>query len=316
MKAVVIERYGGNEVVEVRDMPRPNPGRHEILLKVHAASVNPVDWKIRSGQLKIVAGLAFPHILGSECAGEVVETGVDVQRFSRGDQVVAFPGIKTLGAYAEYVCVNEKHAWFKPEGIGYESAATIPIAGLTALQSLRDLGHVGRGDRVLVNGAAGGVGTFAVQIARLLGASVTAVCSAANAGLVKDLGAVRVIDYHRENFTAGGNLYEVVFDAVAKRSFGACKKILSRRGVYIATLPQPGTLLNQYLTGFLTRKKARTIVVHPNSADMNWMRGQIEAGRMHVVIDRAYPLEHARDAFAHSETGKARGKIVLNMADK
>lgn len=313
MKAVVINKYGGNEVIEVRDVSLPSPGPGDVLIKVHAASVNPVDWKIRSGMAKILTGRQFPKILGSECSGEVVETGMEVKRFRKGDEVIGFPGIRRLAAFAEYVCADEKKTFPKPKNAGYGEAATIPVAGLTALQSLRDLGHIGRGNRVLINGASGGVGTFAVQIAKLFGADVTAVCSASSADIVKGLGADRVIDYNREDFTKGTAPYDIIFDAVSKRSFAECKKVLTPKGIYVNTLPVFSVLVNQYLTGFLMRKKARSVMVRPKASDMEWMKTQIEAGRLRIVIDRVYSLEQIAEAFSYSETGRAKGKIILKV---
>jgi NADPH:quinone reductase-like Zn-dependent oxidoreductase len=311
VKAVVIDSYGGNEVVEVRDAPLPTPGPQEVLIRVRAAAVNPVDWKIRSGLLKIFTGRSFPKILGSECAGEVAETGAGAKGFKPGDRVIGFPGIRRLGAFAEYVCVREESVFPLPAAIPFEQGCTLPIAGLTALQALRTLGRIAEGHEVLINGASGGVGTFAVQIARIAGARVTAVCSAANAELVRELGAARVIDYQREDFTQGTQCYDLIFDAVSKRSFAACKGVLAPHGLYVATLPTPAVLLNQYLTGFLSRRKARAVMVRPNADDLAWLAGQIAAGRLRVVLDRLFPLEEARAALAYSVTGKARGKIVL-----
>lgn len=313
MQAVVIDRYGGNEVVEVREAPLPTPGPEEVLIRVRAASVNPVDWKIRGGMLRIFTGRSFPKVLGCECAGEVAEAGAGVKRFRKGDRVIGYPGIKRLGAFAEYACVREESTFPLPETIPFEQASTLPIAGLTALQALRTLGRIAAGHEVLINGASGGVGTFAVQIARISGARVTAVCSAANAELVRELGAERTIDYRREDFTQGPDRYDIVFDAVSKRSFAECKRVLAPNGLYVATLPTPSVLLSQYLTGFLTRKKARVIMVRPNADDLAWLTGRIEAGRIRVVLDRVYPLEEAREALAYSETGKARGKVVLGV---
>lgn len=313
MKAVIIGRYGGNEVVEVREAPLPTPGPEDVLIRVRAASVNPVDWKIRSGMLKVLTGRSFPKILGCECAGEVAETGAGVKRFQKGDQVIGYPGIKRLAAFAEYVCVQERYTFPQPENITCEQAATLPIAGLTALQALRHLGPIPAGHEVLINGAAGGVGTFAVQIARIAGTRVTAVCSAANADLVRNLGAEQVIDYSREDFTQGTACYDFIFDAVSKRSFAECKRVLAPHGLYVTTLPTPSVLLNQYLTGLLRRKRALAILVRPNAEDMAWLTGQITAGRLRVVLDRVYPLEEAREALAYSETGRARGKVVLRV---
>jgi NADPH:quinone reductase-like Zn-dependent oxidoreductase len=313
MRAIVINKFGGNDVVELQDMPRPAPGPNEVLIKVHAASINPVDWKIRSGMLRIFTGSRFPKVLGRECAGEVIETGSAEKKYKKGDQVIAIPGIKRMGAFAQYACASEKTVFPKPKNIGFEEAASIPIAGLTALQALRDRGHIAPGQKVLINGASGGVGHFAVQIAKIFGAEVFAVCSRANAGFVKSLGADHVIDYSKEDFTEGGVRYDIIFDAVAKRSFGECKRVLSSKGVYISTLPSLAVMVNQYITGFLTAKKARLINVSPDSVDMEWMKTRIEAGRINIVIDRIYSFDQAKEALAYSETGKAKGKIVLKM---
>ena len=314
MKAVVIDRYGGNEVVQIRDVPLPAPGRNDVLVKVHAASVNPVDWKIRSGLTGILTGWTFPKILGSECAGEIAETGAGVTRFQSRDQVVVCPGIRRLAAFAEYVISAEQNTFLKPRNIPFGQASTIPVAGLTALQALRNLGHIESGKNVLINGASGGVGHFAVQIAKLFGAAVTAVCSSSNAAFVTDLGADRTIDYVREDFTKGQERYDIIFDAVTKRTFGECQRVLTPTGVYVNTLPAFSVLLNQYITGFLTRQKAAFVMVRPNVTDMEWMRTRIEEGRIRIVVDKVYPLEQIQEAFAYSETGKTRGKIIIKIS--
>lgn len=314
MKAVVFRKYGDNDVVEVRDMPVPAPGQEDVLVKVHAASVNPVDWKIRSGLLRIVTGGRFPKVLGRECAGEVIAIGDKVTKFKAGEQAAVLPAIRLMGAFAEYACAPEKTTFLKSRKISFEEATCIPIAGLTALQALRDKGRIAPGQKVLINGASGGVGHFAVQIAKIFGANVTGVCSGANTDFVKGLGVDRVIDHTKEDFTKGVERYDIIFDAVAKRSFGACKKVLAEQGRYVSTLPSPAVLLNKYLTGFLTRKKATDIWVKPNAGDMEWMQDQIESGRIKIIIDKTYSLDQAKEALAHSETGKTRGKIVLKIS--
>ena len=313
MKAVVFNKYGGNEVVQIKDMPMPSCGPEEVLVKVHAASVNPVDWKTLSGQLRIVTGGRFPKILGRECAGEVIAIGGRVTKFKTGDQAVILPAIRSMGAFAEYACAPEKTTFLKSRMISFEEAACIPIAGLTALQAFRDKGQISYGKKVLVNGASGGVGHFAVQIAKIFGANVTAVCSGANSDFVKSLGADKVIDHTKEDFTKGADRYDIIFDAVSKRSYSACKDVLVEYGRYVSTLPSPAVLLNKYLTGSLTRKKATDIWVKPNAADMEWMMDQIRAGRIKIAIDKTYALDRAKEALAFSETGKARGKIVLKV---
>lgn len=311
MKAVVFNRYGGNEEIEISEVPAPSPRDSEVLIEARAASVNPVDWKIRNGLMKILTGRRFPKVLGMECAGEVVRAGSRVTRFKGGDRVVCFTGIRRLSAFAELVCAPEKTTFPMPEKASFEDASALPIAGLTALQALRNIGRITPGASVLVNGASGGVGTFAVQIAKIHGALVTGVCSASNAGLVKELGADRVIDYAQEDFTKGGSRYDIILDAVSARSFSDCKGALAPKGVYVNTLPSLPVALHQYVIGFLSRRKAGTVSVSPNALDMGWMKEQFEAGRLRTVIDRTYPLASAKDALAYSETGRARGKIIL-----
>jgi NADPH:quinone reductase-like Zn-dependent oxidoreductase len=313
MKAVVIKKYGRNDVVEIGDVPQPHCAAGMVLVKVHAASVNPLDWKVRTGMLRLITGSKFPKVLGSECAGEVVETSGGFSKFNQGDQLIGLSGVRSLGAFAEYMCLPETTAFAKPAGLSFEEAACVPIAGLTALQALRDYGRIASGKKVLINGASGGVGTFAVQISTIFGAETTGVCSAANLDLVKDLGADRVIDYGAEDFTNQRDRYDIIFDAVAKRSFGECNRALSPNGVYIRTLPSLSVFLNQYLIGFLSSRRARSIWVKPNSADMTWMTSHVESGRIKVVIDKVFSLNQAKEALAYSESERAKGKIVIKV---
>lgn len=310
MKAAVFSRYGGNEVVEVKDVSVPTAGPGEVVIKVHAASVNPVDWKVRDGQARIFTGSKFPKVLGCECAGEIFETGAGAARFRKGDRVVMYTSVKRLGAFAEYACASEDRVYPIAEGVSFEQAACLPIAGLTALQSLRDHGRIGAGKKVLINGAAGGVGHFAVQIAKVFGAEVTGVTSGRNVEFVKGLGADKVIDYAKEDFTRGGERYDLVFDAVSMSSFGACKRVMTDSGRYVNTLPN-ATIVVQIITSFLPGKKARSMWVKPNAADMAWMMEQIRSGKVKVFIEQSYPLDRVKDALAASETGRTRGKIVL-----
>ena len=310
MKAAVFSRYGGNEVVEVRDIAVPVPARGEILVRVHAASVNPVDWKVRYGQARIFTGSKFPKVLGCECAGEVFETGAGATKFRKGDRVVMFTSVRRLGAFAEYACTGEDTVYPMTEGISFEHAACLPIAGLTALQSLRDHGRIVVGKKVLINGAAGGVGHFAVQIAKVFGAEVTGVCSGRNADLVKGLGADRVIDYGNEDFTRGSGQYDLIFDAVSRSSFWSSREVLAPRGIYVSTLPN-ATIVAQIITTLLPGRKARQMWVKPNTGDMTWMMDRIKEGKVKVVIGQSYPLDRVKEALAASEGGRTRGKIVV-----
>jgi len=310
MKALVIHRYGDNSIAGIEDVPLPVPGPPEVLVKVRAASINPVDWKVREGKAKIFTGRTFPKVLGVECAGTVEQAGDGTTRFRKGDPVVLFAGVRRLGTFAEYACSAEDTVYPITGAVPFDQAACLPIAGLTALQSLRDHGRIEAGMQVLVNGASGGVGHIAVQVAKVLGAEVTGVCSGTNAGFVQGLGADRVIDYTREDFTLGSVRYDLIFDAVSMRSFGECKRVLSPRGVYVSTLPDR-TLIAQLVTSFLPGKKARTMWVKPRAEDMTWMMDQLAAGKITVAIERSYPFGEVAAAFARSESGHARGKIVV-----
>jgi NADPH:quinone reductase-like Zn-dependent oxidoreductase len=314
MKAAIFSRYGANDVVEVRDIPVPECGPADVLIRVRAASVNPVDWKVRSGKARFMTGSRFPKVLGNECSGIVATVGSSVRTIQTGEPVIGLPGIRSLGAFAEYCRVPGSAVYPAAQGIPFEQAACLPIAGLTALQALRDKGQVTYTSKVLINGAAGGVGHFAVQIAKIFGAQVTAVCSTGNSEFVRGLGADHVIDRTRDDFTRGGARYDIIFDAVAKSSFGRCKKILAKRGIYISTLPSAAVLLNQYFTGYLFRRKAWSVWVRPNGPDLVWMENQVAAGKLKVSVDRIYRFDQVQEALAYSEAGKARGKIVLEIA--
>jgi NADPH:quinone reductase-like Zn-dependent oxidoreductase len=308
----MIDRYGTNEVVGVREAPVPVPGTGEAVIKVHAASVNPVDWKVREGQARILTGSKFPKVLGCECAGEVTATGARATKYRKGDRVVMYTSVRRLGAFAEYACTTETKVYPMGEGVSFEQAACLPIAGLTALQSLRNHGKTAAGKKVLINGASGGVGHFAVQIAKVLGAEVTAVTSNRNVDFVKELGADKVIDYRKEDFTRGGERYDLVFDAVSMSSFGACKRILMSSGRYVNTLPN-ATIVAQVLTSFLPGRKARSMWVRPSAADIAWMMEQVRSGTVRVVIEQTYPLDRITEALAASEAGRTRGKIVVKV---
>ncbi|MDZ8054622.1 MAG: NAD(P)-dependent alcohol dehydrogenase [Aulosira sp. ZfuVER01] len=315
MKAVVIRRYGSAEVLQYEDVEQPKIKPDQILVKIHASSVNPVDWKIRQGMLQLLTGYNFPMILGFDLAGEVVEVGASVRRFQPGDAIygsTALPG----GAYAEFAAIPENLAAPKPTNLSYEEAAVVPLAALTALQALRDQGNIQAGQSVLINGAAGGVGIFAVQIAKALGTEVTGVCSTKNVDLVKSLGADRVIDYKQQDFTQETGQYDIIFDAVGKRSPSECKRVLKPNGVYITTLPSAESFVQSILTTFLPGQKVKFILEKPNTKDLLYLKELIEAGKIRVVIHRTYPLSELAAAHTESETERAVGKIAINFIGK
>jgi len=317
MKAIVVDGYGGSDRLVLRERPDPKPGAGQLLVKVKAAGVNPVDWKIRSGDLRLFLWISFPYIPGGDVAGEVVEVGAGVSRFKPGDAIVAFVDLKHGGGYAGLAVVKESAAAKKPTSLSFTEAASLPIAACTALQSLRDLGKLREGDAVLVNGGAGGVGHFAVQIAKALGNTTVATCGPANVEFVRSLGADRVIDYSREDFTRGADRYDCVFDAVAMSSFETCRQILKPGGTYVSTLPSPSVFLwgpVQGLAGlFGPAKQAKFIVVKTVGTDLEFLGKLADSGRLRPTISRTFPLERASEAHQASQEGHARGKIVLEV---
>lgn len=310
MKAIVIRGYGSTDVLKYEEVEKPNIKPDQLLVKVHASSVNPIDWKTRKGMLSILTGNKFPLILGFDVAGEVVEVGSQVTRFQVGDPIygsTSFPG----GAYAEFAVVPENFAAIKPTNMNYEQAATVPLAALTALQALRNLGNIKSGQNVLINGASGGVGIFAVQIAKALDAEVTGVCSGKNMDLVRSLNADLVIDYTKEDFTKGNVQYDIIFDVVAKKSFADCRKVLTSNGIYISTLPIPEVILQSVLTAFLPGQKAKIVLENPNSRDLIYLKDLIETGKLRTVIDCIYPLQELTEAHRYSEGERTVGKIAI-----
>jgi 2-desacetyl-2-hydroxyethyl bacteriochlorophyllide A dehydrogenase len=312
MKAVVFDRYGSVEVLQYRELEKPTIQPDQLLVRVRASSINPVDWKIRQGQLQLLSGFNFPRIVGSDISGVVVEIGRDVTKFQPGDEVYTFLNPMTGGACAEYAAVPESTAAIKPQNITHAEAATVPIAGLTALQALRDLGEIKAGKKVLINGASGGVGTFAVQIAKTMNAEVTGVCSAKNRDFVNNLGADFVLDYAEVDFTKQIEKYDIILDAVTTKTFSECEKVLQPEGVYISTLPSFDNLAPMFLSLFVPGKKAKIIVANANNRDLGILRELIESGKLEPIVDRTYSLQEVAAAHAYSETGRAVGKIAID----
>jgi NADPH:quinone reductase-like Zn-dependent oxidoreductase len=315
VKAVVIDGYGSTDRLSLREIDKPAPGPKQVLLRVRATSVNPIDWKLRKGMLRFVRPLSFPFILGFDAAGVVEEVGSGVTRWRSGDAVYA--SIRRGGCYAEYVAASESALAPKPDNLSFEEAAAVPVAALTALQAFRDKAALKAGDRVLINGASGGVGAFAVQVAVALGGRVTAVTSTRNLELVRQLGAERVIDYTREDFASRDEMYDVVFDVVPNRSFGTCSRVLVPTGIYVTTVPGAGSIVWGFLTSCAGLagygKRCRWIVMKPNGPDLELLTPWMEQGTLTPLIDRLYSFEEIPQAHAYSESGRARGKIVIRV---
>jgi NADPH:quinone reductase-like Zn-dependent oxidoreductase len=313
MKAVFINQYGSPEVMIYGDLAEPTRQPGEVLVKVQASSVNPIDWKVRQGMLKLLTGRKFPRILGSDFAGEVVEAGNGDSQFKPGDRVYGFVDYLKGGAYAEYLTIPAAELALTPGHLSLEQAATVPLAGQTALQALRDLGDLQPGQKVLINGASGGVGTFAVQIAKVMGTEVTAVCGDRNFPLVQGLGADRVIDYHHTDFTQESVAYDLIFDVVGTSSFWNCRSVLSDRGHYITTVPSPLVFAQRFFTRLLPGKKVDVVLVKSQQEDLMQLRQWLESGQVKVVCDRTFPLAETAAAHTYSELGHTTGKIALQV---
>lgn len=320
MKAVTYTRYGSPDVLELLEAPKPEPGPEEVVVRVHAASVNPLDWHFMRGEpalVRLMTGLVRPKNgrLGADLAGVVEAVGSGVTGFRPGQEV--FGGGR--GTLAESVSVRADRLVGKPGNIGFEQAAAVPVAALTALQALRDKGRLEPGQRVLVIGASGGVGTFAVQIAKALGTEVTGVCSTRNVEMVASIGADRVVDYTREDFAEGEARYDVILDCIGDRSLSEYRRVMNAAGIHVGVGGSGGTL--RVLAGLLTGTVVSLVVSQRFVSFMAAIRGDdlavlsemLASGAVTPVIDRSYPLEQAADAIRYLETGHARGKVVVTI---
>ena len=320
MKAIVRTRYGPPDVLQFAEVEKPAPKHNEVLLKLCAASVNPLDLFALRGTplLRVLPGMRTPkqQILGCDIAGRVEAVGRSVKQFQPGDEVFGVTGFAG-GGFAEYACAPEEKLARKPANSSFEAAASMPIAGVTALQGLRDQGRIQPGQKVLVDGASGGVGTFAVQIAKSFGAEVTAVCSTNKMDRARSLGADHVIDYTQGDFTKSGQRYDLILGANAHHSMFAYRRALCREGTYVAVgggLPEifESLVLARFLSR-IGRKKACFFIVNINQKDLGFLKDLVEAGRLVPVLDRNYPLRDVAEALRYLEQRHAQGKIVLTV---
>jgi len=322
MKAILLTKYGSPDVLQFKEVEKPVPNDGEILVKIQAASTNPLDWHLMRGApflARLAGGLRKPKDprLGADFAGRVEAVGNNVTQFQPGDEVF---GVYT-GSFAEYVSVPENRVVLKPTTSSFEEAAAIPVAAITALQGLRDTGHIHSGQKVLVNGASGGVGTFAVQIARSYGTEVTGVCSTRNVDLVRSIGADHVIDYTQEDFTRNGRRYDLIYDAVGNRSVSDYKRALNPEGMcVIAGFQNLPRLFEHMVLGPLRSKTGDKKVglmgiAKPNQKDLVYVKELVEARKVVPVIDRCYALREVPEALRYLEAGHARGKVVITNED-
>jgi NADPH:quinone reductase-like Zn-dependent oxidoreductase len=319
MKAIVYQRYGSPDVLKCEEVEKPTPGDDEVLIRVRAASVNPLDWRLMRGRpyiVRILFGLHKPKITRPwrDVAGQVEAVGRNVTQFKPGDEVFG----ACLGALAEYACTSESKLVMKPDNVTFEQAASAPVAALTALQGLRDKGQIQPGQKVLINGAAGGVGTFAVRIAKSFGADVTGVCSTRNVEMVRSIGADRVIDYTQEDFTKGTQRYDLIFDCIGNHSLSACRRVLNPNGkCVIAGGPKEGwivlTRALQALALSLVSRNFVMFIARLSKEDLTIIRELMASGKVTPVIDKRYRLSEVPEAIRYLEEGHARGKVVITL---
>ena len=322
MKAIVYERYGPPEVLQLKEVEKPTPKDNEVLIKTHATTVTSGDWRVRSLSVpvgfglisRLVFGISRPRqpILGTELAGEIESVGKDVNKFKVGDQVFAFSGA-SMGCHAEYKCMPEDGAVaLKPPNLTYDEAAAISFGGTTALDFLRR-GKLQRGERVLVNGASGGVGTAAVQLARHFGADVTGVCSTANVELVRSLGATHVVDYTKEDFTRNGETYDVIVDTAGTAPFSRSKASLKEGGRLLMVLGGLPDMLQIPWVSMTSNKKVIAGPAAERADDLRFLAELAQAGEFKPVIDRRYPFERIAEAHRYVDTGRKKGNVVITL---
>lgn len=321
MKAIVYPQYGSPDVLQLKEVVKPTPQDNEVLIKIHAASANPLDWhRMRAAPffVRLGDGLLKPTNprLGADIAGRVEAVGSNVTEFQPGDEVF---GDISAGGFAEYVCAPTNALALKPIILSFEQAAAVPVAALTALQGLRDKGQIQAGQKMLINGASGGVGTFAVQLAKAFGAEVTGVCSTRNVEMVRSIGADHVIDYTQADFTRDGRRYDLIFDAVGNCSAADYMRALSPNGIcVVAGFTTMSRMIFQVaLLGSLVsktgNKKIGAMLATVNKQDLDCLKELLEAGKVVPVIDRCYPLHEVPEAMRYLEAGHARGKVVITM---
>jgi NADPH:quinone reductase-like Zn-dependent oxidoreductase len=321
MKAIVYHNYGSPDVLKCEEIQKPTPGNDEVLIKIHAASVNAYDWHFLTADIFLIrlmgGGLLKPKNtrLGADIAGRVEAVGKNVKQFRPDDEVFGM----VQGGFAEYTCALENALALKPSNLSFEEAAAVPMAAVTALQGLRDEGKIQAGQKVLINGASGGVGTFALQIAKSYGAEVTAVCSTRNVDQARSLGADHVIDYTKEDFTQMGRQYDLILAANGYHSLSAYKRALTPKGIYVMAGGSKAQIFQSMLGSLMSERGGRKmggVSAKRSQKDLVFLKELLEAGKVVPVIDRRYPLSEAAEALRYLGEGHARGKVVITVGDR
>jgi len=322
MKAILCTKYGPPEVLEIKEVEKPAPKDNEVLIKIYAATITSGDSRVRGFRVplsywlfaRMALGFRGPrkNILGGDLAGEIESVGKDVKRFKKGDQVMAYPGHHG-GGYAEYICLSEDAAVaVKPGNLTYEEAAAVPFGGNTALHFIKQA-NIQKGQTILIYGASGSVGTYAVQLAKYFGAEVTGVCSTTNIDLVKSMGADKVIDYTKEDFSKNGEIYDVILDAAGKASLSGCMRSLKKEGIYLQVVADPATSIKMKWTGMSSDKTLMGGTAVPKSENLLFLKELIEAGKIKPVIDRTYSFEQIVEAHRYVDKGHKKGNVVINV---
>ena len=315
MRAIYYKEHGDIDVLVEGDWPEPKAGPGQVVVQVDHIGLNPLDYRLRQGQLHLLTGFQGRRLTGSDFCGRVHALGADVDEYQVGDAVYGMVDQLRRGTSADRITVSTKHLYHKPEGLDSEVAAGVPLAAMTALQALRDLAGVKANDTVLINGASGGVGHFAVQIAAYYGCRVTAVTSGRNADWMPTLGAAEVIDYTQEEFVDRRGQYQVIFDCYGNRPYGRCRKALTPTGTYVTTIPALGPAV-QLLLNPLRAQKAKVVVVKSRCRDLKFIHGLIEDGHVTPVLDQTFSREQIHDAYRQLESKRTRGKMTVCMAQQ
>ncbi|MEO6849590.1 MAG: NAD(P)-dependent alcohol dehydrogenase [Mucilaginibacter sp.] len=310
MKKVIYNAFGDESVLEITDQPVPAPEKDQVLIKVKAVSINPLDWKIYGGEMKLMSGSKFPKSIGIDFAGSVVTHGANINRFKEGDEVMGIMDVFKGGALAEYLVVKEADLSIKPKNITFAEAAALPLTGLSAIQIIDQLAGVNKNQEVLINGASGGIGIFAVQIAKKRGAHVTAVVGTKSVAAAEEWGADQVIDHNKQSIQQFSKRFDAVIDLSAKLSFKAGKKLMKSRAVFITTLPSPLTLIGSFFNNLFFGKKLKVLIVKPTVEKFETLR-KLADKDLQIVLDKTYAFDQVRAAYKESSLGKIIGKSVI-----